>query len=183
MWLISHVTLGVYHDECEGIHPLTMEQYYGVHGHEQIRLNGQTGAGHPLDEDPEEGDEEIIADGHSGILERLEADIWVQVCHEAVEVPGKGSPFISVEDETKFWLVLDHVMLENTVLTWYGLLSEGDEIEGGESTLEHIPIGYHGTKYVTVSLAEPVWARRAKTWCQVLTVLTLFDASGYFNKQ
>jgi len=160
-----------------------MERYYGVHGREQIHLNGQTGAGHPLDEDPEEGDEEIIADGHSGILERLEADIRVQVRHEAVEVPGKGSPFMSVEDETEFWSVLDHVMLENIVPTWYGLLSEGDEIEGGESTLEHIPIGRCGTKYVTVSLAEPVWAKWAKTWCQALTVLTLFDASGYFDEQ
>ncbi|KIM59844.1 hypothetical protein SCLCIDRAFT_27077 [Scleroderma citrinum Foug A] len=178
LWLISHVTLGEYHDECEGIHPLTMERYYGVHGCEQTHLNGQTSAGHPLDEDPEAGDEEIIADGHSGILKRLEADLQVQVHHEVVEVPGKGSPFTCVEDEAKFWSVLDHVMLEDITLTGYGLLSEDDEL-----TVEHIPIGRRGTKFVTVSLAEPVWARQAKTWCQALAVLTLFDASGYFNKQ
>jgi len=173
--------LGEYHDECMGIHPLTIERYYGVHGCERIRQIGQTGAGHPPDEDPEAGDEEIAVDGHNSILRRLEADLQDQVRHEAVEVPGKGSPFTCVEEEAEFWSVLDNVMLEDITPTGYGLLPEEDATQGVKSTVEHIPIGRCGTQFVTVSLADPVWARRVKTWCEALTVLTLFDIGCSFN--
>jgi len=164
-----------------GIHPLAIEQYYGVHGCERICRIGQTGAGHPPDEDPEAGDEEIAVDKHNSILRRLEADLQDQVCHEAVEVPGKGSPFTCVEEEAEFWSVLDNVMLEDITPTGYGLLLEEDATQGVESTVEHLPIGRHRTQFVTVSLADPIWARRVKTWCQVLAVLTFFDIGYSFN--
>ncbi|KIK11193.1 hypothetical protein PISMIDRAFT_123142 [Pisolithus microcarpus 441] len=172
--LISSVVLGEYRDECEGIHPLTIERYYGVHGRERVRRNGQTGAGHPPDEEPDADDEETVVDRHDDILRRLEADLLEQVRHEAVEVPGKGSPFACVEDEVEFWSLLDHVILEDIIPTGYGLLAG----EGDDSTIELIPIGRRGARSVAVSLTEPVWARRAKTWCQALAVLTLFDAGG-----
>ncbi|KAI5988690.1 hypothetical protein EDC04DRAFT_2912449 [Pisolithus marmoratus] len=156
--------LGEYPDECEGIHPLTIEQYYGVHGCEQICQEGQIGAGHPPDENPDT-DEEVVMDGHSSILRGLEADLQQQVCHEAVEVPGSGSPFACVEDEAKFWSLLDHVILEDITPMGYGLLLDED---GDESTQEHISIG-------------PTWLRQAKTWCQALAVFTLFDSDGYFD--
>lgn len=119
-------------------------------------------------------------DRHNSILRRLEADLQDQVHHEAVEVPGKGSPFTCVEAEAEFWSVLDQVMLEDITPTGYGLLEE-DVTQGVESTVEHIPIGRHGTQFVTVSLADPVWTRQAKTWCQALTILTLFDTDSAFD--
>ncbi|KAI6001046.1 hypothetical protein F5J12DRAFT_713658 [Pisolithus orientalis] len=175
--LISNVTLGEYYDEYEGIHPLTIERYYGVHGHVRVRRNGQTGAGHCPDEEPEADDEEIATNEHNGILRRVGADLQEQVRHEAVEVPGKGSPFACVKDEAEFWSVLDRVVIEDITPAGYG---DDHGSEGDESTEEHIAIGRQGTRFVTVSLAEPIWARRAKTWCQALAVLTLFDADGYF---
>ncbi|KAI6039376.1 hypothetical protein EDC04DRAFT_2517787, partial [Pisolithus marmoratus] len=105
------------------IHPLTIEWYYGIHGHERICQDGQTGAGHPPDENPD-ADEEVVMDGHSGILRGLEADLQQQVCHEAVEVPSSGSPFACVEDEAKFWSSLDHVILEDITPMGYGLLPD-----------------------------------------------------------
>ena len=81
---------------------------------------------------------------------------------EASLVPGKGLPFTCVEAEAEFWSVLDQVMLEDIMPTGYGLLEE-DVTQGVESTVEHIPIGQHGTQFVTVSLADPVWTRWAKT--------------------
>lgn len=177
--LISRAKLGEYHDDCKGIHPLTIERYYGVHGHERIRRNGQTGAGHPPDEDPESDDEEIIADRRDGILQSLEADLQDQVRHDAVEVPGNGLPFACAEDEAEFWSVLERVVLEDITPTGYGLLPE--ELAGDESTIECIPLGRRGTRSVTVSLEDPIWARRAKIWCQALATLTLFEIGHDLN--
>ncbi|KAI5983642.1 hypothetical protein EDD15DRAFT_2115336, partial [Pisolithus albus] len=120
--LISSVVLGEYRDECEGIHPLTIERYYAVHGRERACRNGQTGAGHLPDEEPDADDEETVVDRHDGILRRLETNLLEQVRHEAVEVLGKGSPCSSVEDEAEFWSLLDHVILEDITSTGCGLL-------------------------------------------------------------
>jgi hypothetical protein len=40
----------------DGVHPDTINHYYGVDGEEQRQLNGETGAGHMADEDYEPGD-------------------------------------------------------------------------------------------------------------------------------
>ena len=91
-----------------------------------------------------------------------------------MEVPGRGSPFGHAEDEAKFWSVLEHVLLEDITPIGYGLLPEEHATGGGESTTEYIPIGRRGARFITVSLADPAWARRARIWCQALATLTLF---------
>jgi len=178
--LISHVTLGEYQDDCIGIHPLTIEQYYGIDGRERIPRHGQTGAGHPPDKDPGSDDDDDAADQRDGILWRLEADLQNQVHHQAVEVPRNRSPFASAQDEAEFWSMLERVILEDITPTGYGLLPEEFAEEDGEPATEYIPIGRHGTRFVTISLAEPVWATRAKIWCQALATFTAFETRQHF---
>ncbi|KIO03161.1 hypothetical protein M404DRAFT_146356, partial [Pisolithus tinctorius Marx 270] len=101
------------------------------------------------------------------------------VRHDAVEVPGNGLPFACAEDEAEFWSVLERVVLEDITPTGYGLLPE--ELAGDESTIECIPLGRRGTRSVTVSLEDPIWARRAKIWCQALATLTLFEIGHDLN--
>ncbi|KAK7020914.1 hypothetical protein R3P38DRAFT_3197407 [Favolaschia claudopus] len=45
---------GEYVDPMQGIHPDTIDRYYGVDGPEVVRQPGQTGAGHEEDEDEDE---------------------------------------------------------------------------------------------------------------------------------
>ncbi|KAI6156564.1 hypothetical protein BKA82DRAFT_814196 [Pisolithus tinctorius] len=188
LWLIQRLFLREINDDCEdfqcewNLHPISRPTTNNKSPQDlwlisNVRQNGQTGAGHCPDEEPEADDEEIATNEHNGILRRVGADLQEQVCHEAVEVPGKGLPFACVKDEAEFWSVLDRVVIEDITPAGYG---DDHGTEGDESTEEHIAIGRQGTRFVTVSLAEPIWARRAKTWCQALAVLTLFNADGYF---
>lgn len=50
--LMGMLQEGVYpdRDDCEGVHPETINRYYGVDLEEERRVPGQTGAGHPSDE-------------------------------------------------------------------------------------------------------------------------------------
>lgn len=98
-----------------------------------------------------------------------------------MEVPRNRSPFACAQDEAEFWSVLERVILEDITPTGYGLLPEEFAEEGGEPATECIPIGRRGTRFVTISLAEPIWATRAKIWCQALATLTAFETRRHFT--
>ena len=180
MRLISQATLGEYQDDCEGLHPLTIDRYYGVYGPERTVRIGQTGAGHSPDEDLDDdsGDGEDSPDEHHGILRMVGADVQDQVHHEAVVVPDWKSPFTCIDDETEFWSVLDNAILEDIVPTGYGPLPDEHEADD-DRAMEYITVGWHRNKVFSVSLADPIWAKHAQTWCQALAVLTLFELDGY----
>jgi len=76
--------------------------------------------------------------------------------------------------------MLERVILEDITPTGYGLLPEEFAEEDGEPATEYIPIGRHGTLFVTISLAEPVWATQAKIWCQALATFTAFETRQHF---
>ncbi|KAF8054959.1 hypothetical protein FPV67DRAFT_1391983, partial [Lyophyllum atratum] len=43
---IGQLEHGVYMDDCEGVHPDVINEFYGVHGPPGYRRRGQSGAGH-----------------------------------------------------------------------------------------------------------------------------------------
>jgi len=167
--LISQATLGIYGDNCEGVHPDTIQRYYGTHGQEQIRRDGQTGAGHPRDEDV---DDQVI-------LQRVEEDQEQHVRHAAVEVPGIDSPFITQHDEDQFFSTVKQIATEGIIPEGYGLLPD-EQDDNYMSMVEVLQFGRRRTKSITVSLSDTIWEARAMLWCQASSVLSLFETKGYF---
>src|ERR1700679_384542 len=106
MRLLGQASLGIYEDEFEGIHPATLQRYYGIHGRETIRRLNQTGAGHPNDELENEED---------GVIHRIEQDQANDVQHDAIEVPDGNTPFLNEDDENIFFEILDEVITEGTI--------------------------------------------------------------------
>jgi len=168
--LISQATLGIYGDSCEGVHSDTIQRYYGTHGQEQIRRDGQTGAGHP-------GDEDDIED--QAILRRVEEDQEQHIRHAAVEVPGIGSPFITQHDEDQFFSTVNQIATEGIIPEGYDLLPD-EQDDNDMSMVEVLQFGRRGMKSITVSLSDTIWEARAALWCQASSVLSLFETEGYF---
>ncbi|KAG1781732.1 hypothetical protein EV702DRAFT_962584 [Suillus placidus] len=168
--LISQVTLGIYRDNCEGVHPDTIERYHGTHGREQTRCHGQTGAGHSDDEDTNSGDQ---------LISQIEEDQEQNVRHAAVEVPGKKSPFVTQEDENLFFSKVEQIVVEGIIPEGYGLLP-GEQDDEDAAMIEVLQFGRRGTKSIVVSLSDSVWEARATLWCQGLSALSLFKTERYF---
>jgi hypothetical protein len=149
---------GSYVDECDGVHPDTLQQFYGVRGNESSRQHGQTGAGH-LEED-EQHLEEIAA---------LVGDaIHDNVRHEAVETPDSDCPFDSEEICQVFEQTLAEIKGNRILPTDYGIFPE--EWETSEyPTQENLVVGKKDT---VIMLPEHIWRPHAELWCQALYVLT-----------
>ncbi|KAL4062736.1 hypothetical protein J3A83DRAFT_4039755, partial [Scleroderma citrinum] len=113
-------------DDFDDLHPLTLKQYHGIHGHVHTCLTGQTGAGHPPNKDLEDklhdnGASEMHIHGHD-ILRRVKADLQDQVYHEAIPVPSCNSLFACTDNKAEFCSVFENVMLKNITPAGYGLL-------------------------------------------------------------
>jgi len=159
---------GIYRDDCEGIHPDVIEEYYGVHGRTVSRQPHQTGAGHPCDEDSDDGEDE---DRVPHIIESINDRHRRHVHHEAVGVPPHGNPFGDDEMQGQFFAVLAEVIEKRITPTHCRLLP--DEWEGEEyPVFETVHAGRRGSNELHISLGEPIWFHRAKLWCQGLLVLT-----------
>ncbi|KAG1908800.1 uncharacterized protein F5891DRAFT_937297 [Suillus fuscotomentosus] len=127
MHLLGQALLGIYEDEFEGIHPATLQRYYGIHGRETIRHLNQTGAGHPNDELENEED---------GVIHRIEQDQENNVQHDAIDVPDGNTPFLNEDDENIFFEILDEVITEGTIPVGYNLQEGEDDYD--ENTTEHL---------------------------------------------
>ena len=166
MRLLGQSLFGVYRDECEGIHPDVINEYYGVHGAPVDRHSHQSGTGHPVDEEGSDNDD----------VAGYVADQQQQhVHHEAVRVPSHRNPFGDVEKEVQFFNVLHRVITEDVTPDHVGLTPE----EWGSDhypAYETIRLGHRGSKELRVSLAEPIWYYRARLWCQALMSLSFFSS-------
>jgi hypothetical protein len=159
LFLLGQTQHGVYLDDCDGIHPDIIEQYYGVHGQEYIRAPGLTGAGHSDDEDVwEEVGEHVAA--------AQEANF-----HDAVNVPAHNDPFTAPEHRQAFEEALESAIGSNTLPARYGLIP--DEWEDNEyPSVEVIRSGRRGGKELRVALPDFVWRPRAELWGQALDILS-----------
>ncbi|KAJ7286285.1 hypothetical protein C8J57DRAFT_1431768 [Mycena rebaudengoi] len=164
MRLLGQARFGVYRDDCEGLHPDTINKYYGVSTDPTTQRTG-SGAGNP----PDESDDDLV--------ERIAQDQGPQVRHEAIDVPDHRNPFL--EDnalESRFFDVLAEVVEADIVPAGYGIMPEEWEDEGYPN-VEIVTAGKHGKTKIRVSLADGIWKQRAKLWVQGLNVLSHFDSA------
>ncbi|KAF7343727.1 hypothetical protein MSAN_01953300 [Mycena sanguinolenta] len=141
--LLGQARFGVYRDDCEGLHPETIEKYYGVDGAERV---GQSGAGNPQDEEEPLSLEERIG---------LEQD--PQIRHEAIDVPDHRNPFTDdAHGENLFFSVLADVVKQDIMPAGYGLLAEEWDNDGYPD-VEILKVGKRARKEIEVSLAHPIW--------------------------
>ncbi|KAJ7042188.1 hypothetical protein C8F04DRAFT_946252, partial [Mycena alexandri] len=162
---LGQARLGRYRDDCEGVHPDTIAQYYGVHG--KRRAAGPAGAGHPPDE---EADQVPAA-----LDDQIALDQNPQIRHDAIDVPDHRNPFSEdTVSENTFFELLAAVMAEEIIPAGYGVLPA----EWGEDNypdVETLRAGKRGTTKIRVSLANPIWRQRAELWVQALKVLSHFN--------
>ncbi|KAH7904393.1 hypothetical protein BJ138DRAFT_1019195, partial [Hygrophoropsis aurantiaca] len=172
--LLGQATLGIYEqDECEGVHPDTINRYYGTHGTQSVHHQNETGAGHPPDEVESDNDD------MGPITEKITNDQWTEVRHEGVIVPEYNSPF-SIADEIRFFEVLGQVVEQNIVPPGYHLLDD-EQTNEDRSMIEILQVGRRNNKQLYISLEDPVWQYRAQLWVQALSVLIVFEEGGHFN--
>jgi hypothetical protein len=158
MHLIGMTKHCVYVDDCEGVHPDVIQQYYGIRGHEYQCAPGQTGAGHPPDED------------WMDLGEQVAADQSTNVHHEAVEVPGNEDPFSSDQQRDAFRTALAAVQEQALLPHGYGLHQDEWETESYPA-YEIMKSGWRGTKELRVALPNFQWQPRAELWGQALDIL------------
>ncbi|KAJ7189050.1 hypothetical protein C8R46DRAFT_877303, partial [Mycena filopes] len=156
---------GVYAvDPFKDLHPDTIERYYGVEGPEQVRRPGQTGAGHPDDED-QWVDEEAEAYLHHAV----EEDLAHNIRHPAVKVARHCNPFHSATTEVHFIGALGEIVRLGIVPASYGVLQPEWEGENYPS-MEAINPGTRG-KEIVVELPRDIWLPRAILFAQGLDAL------------
>ncbi|KLO16315.1 hypothetical protein SCHPADRAFT_914084 [Schizopora paradoxa] len=140
----------------EGVHPETLEKYYGVEGDPLVRRAGQTGAGHPEDE-PNNEVAEMIA--------RISADQDHAIRHEAIDVPATTSPFESNEGLALFRTSLEQAVTQN-------VMPEGFEDVCGEwEESEGIGSGRRGERRLLIRLPAEIWKPRALAWARSYQIM------------
>jgi hypothetical protein len=166
---MGQITNGVYKDDCEGVHPDTIDRYYGTRGPVKVRQSGQVGAGHPTDEDSNDSNSDRDEDHIQDIVQQIEEDQTDQIRHEGVDVAQHRSPF-TADEAAAFARALKTVLDEDIVPSGYGILEEEWD-EGVYPDVEVLKTRRKGGKVFVVSLAEPIWKARAKLWCQAVAIL------------
>ncbi|KAG1763568.1 hypothetical protein EV702DRAFT_982759, partial [Suillus placidus] len=157
-------------DDCEGIYPDIIEEYYGVHGHTATQRQHQTRAGHPMDEEDSDDDDEEP----QNIVQSINDQQRDHIHHEAISVPLQRKPFVNDETHQQFSAVLTEVVAK--YITPCHCRLTADEWEGSDyPTFETIPIDRQESKELHVSLAELIWFKRAKLWCQASVALLYFS--------
>ena len=73
MWFLGQIEHGIYVDECDGIHPDVINQYYGFEGKpvNHPSQTGQSGAGQP----PDEGEDEDFDASHDNMEDDGDMDM------------------------------------------------------------------------------------------------------------
>jgi hypothetical protein len=163
MMFFGQTEHGVYIDDCEGVHPDVINQYYGIHGRQTRWAPDQTGAGHPEEEDD--------ADDWEDLEEMVGADQEENIRHEPIEVPETADPFSTPELRVAFEAAFASVQEHGLIPTGYGLLPE----EWDDSlypSVEVIRSGRRGTKELAISLPDFLWRPKAEMWGQALDILT-----------
>jgi hypothetical protein len=148
---------GIYIDDCTGLHPDIINEYYGTTSARIHRQRGQTGAGHPP--------EEQVND----IAEQIAEDQDGNVRHDAIPVPRHESPFDSDQTEAVFFDMLNRAHTEGLVPIGYGVTA--NEMEGGWEQFEMIQTGRRRRNGFSVDIPEDLWLPRARLWVQGLHLM------------
>jgi hypothetical protein len=176
MFLLGKTEHGVYRDELSGVHPDVISQYYGVDRAERVRVPGQTGAGHPPDEEPGLDIDELEWED---VEEQIAVDQDSNFHHEAVAVPKHTNLFNSAEAEDIFKQAFNIVVEQGILPEGYGLLQE-DWDDGEYPSFEMIRSGRRSGKELRIALPDFIWRRRAEVWGQALD---LVNRLTYMNEE
>ncbi|KAK7012593.1 hypothetical protein R3P38DRAFT_2549489 [Favolaschia claudopus] len=168
MRFLGELNQGVYPDPMEGVHPDTINRYYGVERGERTRRAGQTGAGHSDDEEDSDGDVEM--NEPEELVNAVTDDLAHNVRHPAVKVARHQNPFRSPETEQAFRGALAEVIRQGIVPQGYGVRAEEWE-DGTYPAMETINPGTRG-KEMVIALPRDVWLPRAVLFAQALDVMT-----------
>ncbi|KAJ7183707.1 hypothetical protein C8R46DRAFT_884019, partial [Mycena filopes] len=172
MFLLGQLRDGIYQDDCPGIHPDIIEQYYGVHGGEARRAPGETGAGQLADEEIPAAavDVEDVDDGvWQDIIENVEALHAGNFHHAPVAVPKHANP-LSEQGMLVFNLALSRAERRGVVPSGYGLL-EDEWDDGAYPAYEILKSGRKGSKELRVALPDTIWRPRAEMWGRGIDII------------
>jgi hypothetical protein len=169
---------GVY-DDYDNVPVSILEAYYGVHGSITHRFPGQTGAGHPADEEHDE--ESNDADGGED-ADWVDIDGTEEVVAEAslnthampVPVPENNNPFNSNNSNPNtmqtFVIMLELYKSTNYIPPGFGMLP--DEWENRSyPTIQAIPSGRRGSRQLEIGLPDPICRPRSEKWVQALDIM------------
>jgi hypothetical protein len=172
MRFIGQTEHGIYVDDCAGVHPDVINQYYGVH---RRRSRGNAGGSQtPEGYEDVSADQDAMDEGDWLDLEdRVAADQESNFHHEAVEAPKHANPFPNELYQETFeealTLILDQGE-ESEIPSGYGLLPEEWEDEEYPS-VEIIKTGRRGGKELRIALPDFQWRPRAVLWGQTLDIM------------
>ena len=138
-------------------------QYYSVHGREIHWVEGQTGAGHPFNE------EDISGENWADLGKRIAADQSANLHHEPVEVLEHTDPFTNDGHRQAFHTALSTVREWGLLPVGYGLYNE--ELDMDSYPAYEIIKSGRRAKELQVALPHFQWRPRAELWCQALDIL------------
>ena len=157
---LRQTELGVYEeDDCEGVHPDTIQEYYGTTEDRVQRWAGQTGAGHP----PEEVD-----DNHTGLalIDSVIQDQDSDIRHDPIPTPNNEPPMSP-----------ELLMTFSNCLAALRSDSQGNLLRSiaGETLpwnpVEVMRVGRRRQKELRISFVDGAWERRALLWLAAIRVL------------
>lgn len=102
------MTQGLYVDDCDGLHPDVISRYYGVYGEPVQRHHGQTGAGHPPDEEESDIDKETDREfeSNSDMIDSSDRSTYVDhfamncdISRSYNSASDSGSNYVDSDDE------------------------------------------------------------------------------------
>lgn len=158
---LRQTQLGVYHeDDCEGVHPDTIQEYYGTTQDHVQRLAGQSGAGHPPEEFNNDSAEINLVEN---VVQGQDSDIR----HDSIPTADHEAPSMSPENLTLFFNCLATLRNNN----------QGDLLRSvaGEHVVwdpvEVMRVGRRRQKELVISLVDAAWERRAFLWLAAIRVI------------
>ena len=93
---LRQTQLGIYNeDDCEGVHPDTIQEYYGTTQNHIERQTGQTGAGHP----PEELDDNCV---EINLINNVVQGQDSNIRHDSIPTTNHETPPMPPENLTLF---------------------------------------------------------------------------------
>ncbi|TFY76459.1 hypothetical protein EWM64_g7555 [Hericium alpestre] len=158
MRLLGQLEHGIYADDYEDVHPDILNRYYGVDVDVE-HIHGQTGAGHPDDEEDE----------LPSLRDHIAADQEPHIRHAPIDVPDNGSPFQDLALEAAFFAALSSIHDQGLIPNGYSV-AQAEWDDEGYGEVELLKCG-RGRKYLEVELPFSIWWPRAVTWAQALDLL------------
>ena len=158
---LRQTQLGIYdEDDCEGIHPDIIRQYYGTTHTQARRHADQTGAGHP----PEECDDDLT-EPLPCLVGEVVQDQGPNIRHDPIPTADHEAPSTTPELLALFSSSIDTLRSDEALLR--SIIGQAV----GWDPVEVLRVGHRRQKGLVVSLNDAVWERRALLWIAALRLL------------